>query len=55
MQPRSNVFDVGPALYKCYTSGLCLLGLYSCFQASFKPEKIPPTLKNIYGNNFAFI
>ena len=23
-----NVFDVGPALYKCYTNVLCLLGRY---------------------------
>ena len=26
MQRRPNVFDVGPALYKCYTNVLCLLG-----------------------------
>ena len=25
-QRRPNVFDVGPALYKCYTNVLCLLG-----------------------------
>ena len=23
---KSNVFDVGPTLYKCYTHVLCLLG-----------------------------
>ena len=27
IQRRPNVFDVGPALYKCYTNVLCLLGL----------------------------
>ena len=27
VQRRPNVFDVGPALYKCYTNVLCLLGL----------------------------
>ena len=26
VQRRPNVFDVGPALYKCYTNVLCLLG-----------------------------
>ena len=26
MQRRPNVFDVGPALYKCYTNVLCSLG-----------------------------
>ena len=26
VQCRPNVFDVGPALYKCYTNVLCLLG-----------------------------
>ena len=25
MYPCTNVEDVGPALYKCYTNGLCLL------------------------------
>ena len=25
MQRRLNVFDVGPAVYKCYTNVLCLL------------------------------
>ena len=25
MYPGTNVEDVGPALYKCYTNGLCLL------------------------------
>ena len=28
MQRRPNVFDVGPTLYKCYTNGLYLLGIY---------------------------
>ena len=27
VQRRPNVFHVGPTLYKCYTNGLCLLGL----------------------------
>ena len=27
IQRRSNVFDVGPTLHKCYTNGLCLWGL----------------------------
>ena len=26
-QRRTNVFDVGPALYKCCTNVLCLLGI----------------------------
>ena len=26
VQRRPHVFDVGPALYKCYTNVLCLLG-----------------------------
>ena len=26
IQRRTNVFDVGPTLYKCYTNGLCLPG-----------------------------
>ena len=26
MQRWTNVFDVGPTLYKCYTNVLCLLG-----------------------------
>ena len=26
VQRQPNVFDVGPPLYKCYTSVLCLLG-----------------------------
>ena len=29
----NNVFDVGPALYKCYTNVLCLLGheqIFNC-------------------------
>ena len=26
VQRRPNVFDVGPTLYKCYTSIMCLLG-----------------------------
>ena len=26
VQRRPNVFDVGPTLYKCYTSIICLLG-----------------------------
>ena len=26
IQRRPNVFDVGPALYECYTTVLCLLG-----------------------------
>ena len=25
IERRPNVFDVGPAFYKCYTNGLCLL------------------------------
>ena len=27
VQRRPNVFNVGPAFYKCYTNVLCLLGL----------------------------
>ena len=27
VQRRPNVFDVGPALFKCYTNVLCLLGI----------------------------
>ena len=30
IQRRSNVFDVGPTLYKCYTNVLCLLGYGRC-------------------------
>ena len=26
VQRQTNVFDVGPTLYKCYTNVLCLLG-----------------------------
>ena len=29
VQRRPNVFDVGPALHKCYTNVLCLLGCAS--------------------------
>ena len=29
IQCWTNVFDVGPALYKCYTNVLCLLGRVS--------------------------
>ena len=31
VQRRPNVFDVGPALYKCYRNVLCLLGWISEF------------------------
>ena len=31
MQCWTNVEDVGPTLYKCYTNVLCLLGLYKCY------------------------
>ena len=27
VQRRTNVFDVGPTLFKCYTNVLCLLGM----------------------------
>ena len=32
VQPRPNVLDVGPTLYKCYTNILCLL--WSCYHNS---------------------
>ena len=31
VQRRPNVFDVGPTLFKCYTTVLCLLGRYVVF------------------------
>ena len=34
VQRRSNVFDVSPTLYKCYTNVFCLLGL------SFSPGDV---------------
>ena len=43
VQRRPNVFDVGPALYKCYTHVLCLLGnlqpeLRTELQPDLRPE-----------------
>ena len=31
IQCWTNVEDVGPTLYKCYTNVLCLLGRMSCY------------------------
>ena len=37
VQRLTNVFDVGPTLYKCYTNILCLLGFTSQETNSHKP------------------
>ena len=38
IQRRPNVFDVGPALYKCHTNVFCLLGshVYAVLALLFK-------------------
>ena len=37
VQRRSNVFNVGPTLYKCYTNVLCLLGICHNDSAGYDP------------------
>ena len=35
--PSKHFFDVGPALYKCFTNVLCLLGGYSSSSKTLDP------------------
>ena len=44
----SNVFDVGPALYKCYTNVLCLLGSPSNLHTYSHRQHNPPKENRIF-------
>ena len=45
VQCWTNVEDVGPTLYKCYTSVLCLLGLSSIIPG--RPSMYPEMISDI--------
>ena len=47
VQGWANVEDVGPALYKCYTNGLCLLG---GMRLSIQSEVLAQTWFSIYAS-----
>ena len=47
IQCRPNVFDVGPTLYKCHTSILCLLGYTECHVPDPSYSDFEPCFHNI--------